>query len=174
MPFHGLIADSPLIYYGGRALHSGLKTSRAGSGAALRGASKTSFTFKAKGLVLYPEFYIYINGPTGAVGRYMTRRAVLMKERAKHQAGYKTGNLRRSLYIKQTSSRQGHTIKIGANVRYAMDHHEGTRPHTIIPKTAPELVFRKGSRVIRTSIVHHPGTKANPFLRDQLRPDILR
>jgi hypothetical protein len=174
MPLHGLISDSPLFYYGGKAVRSSASGGRHGSGPAIRGPSKTTFTFKAKGLVLYPEFYLYINSPTGAVGRYMAKRALLMKERAKHQAGYKTGNLRRSIYIKQTSSNRGHTIKIGADVNYAMAHHEGTRPHTIVPKTAPELVFRKGSRIIHTRLVHHPGSKANPFLRDQLRPDILR
>jgi len=40
---------------------------------------------------------------------------------------------------------------------------EGTRPHTIEPVRAPYLHFKIGDKWVRTKLVNHPGTKANPY-----------
>ena len=66
-------------------------------------------------------------------------------------------------------------VKIGTYTEYALMHHQGTRPHIITPnKPGGNLVFMKGSRVIHTKMVMHPGTRANRYLTDQLRKQILR
>jgi hypothetical protein len=60
-------------------------------------------------------------------------------------------------------------IKIGANSPHAMVHHQGTRPHLIRGKDQQMLRFKKGSRIIYTRQVMHPGTKANKYLTDQFK-----
>ena len=60
---------------------------------------------------------------------------------------------------------------------YAVFVHAGTKPHVILPKfTSREaartigggaalLAFQIGGRWVRTRMVRHPGTRANPFMR---------
>lgn len=45
----------------------------------------------------------------------------------------------------------------------------GTRPHIIRPVTAKALRFTVGGQVVYAQVVHHPGTKANNFLKEALR-----
>ena len=70
------------------------------------------------------------------------------------------GNLRQSIKSSMTGVASG---KIEATANYAYYVHEGTRPHIIRAR------IKKGLANVRTGqyfgkIVHHPGTKANPFL----------
>ncbi|MET8609827.1 hypothetical protein [Streptomyces misionensis] len=46
---------------------------------------------------------------------------------------------------------------------------EGTRPHIIRPRRAKVLRFEVDGRVVYSSVVHHPGTRANNFLGRALR-----
>ena len=46
---------------------------------------------------------------------------------------------------------------------------DGTKPHIIRPKNAKALAFKIGGRVVFAKVVHHPGTKAQPFLDRALR-----
>jgi hypothetical protein len=42
----------------------------------------------------------------------------------------------------------------------------GTKPHDIVPKTKPYLVFKtKDGKWVKTKKVRHPGTKPNPFIQ---------
>ena len=84
--------------------------------------------------------------------------------------GVKTGALRSSISMEHISIRGGQKLTIGSTKSYALAHHQGTRAHFITP-TPPKtvLVFRKGSRVIATPRVLHPGTKPNPYLTSQIR-----
>jgi HK97 gp10 family phage protein len=71
------------------------------------------------------------------------------------------GNLRQSIRSFRTGLAKA-VVMSGAN--YSVYVHEGTRPHIIRP------VRKKGLANIRTGqyfgkIVHHPGTRANPFLQ---------
>lgn len=50
---------------------------------------------------------------------------------------------------------------------------DGTRPHIIRPKRAKALRFRVGGKVVFARIVHHPGTRARPFL-DRALADVAR
>lgn len=46
---------------------------------------------------------------------------------------------------------------------------DGTRPHIIRPRRAQALRFRMGGRIVFAKLVHHPGTRARPFLDRALR-----
>jgi hypothetical protein len=85
----------------------------------------------------------------------------------------RTGNLGRSIHIGSVSATQAETI---ASANYALFVHEGTRPHTIVPRTARALRWapgggstlggrpRAGANVRFAKRVQHPGTRANPFM----------
>jgi hypothetical protein len=52
-------------------------------------------------------------------------------------------------------------------VDYALYVHEGTRPHMIFPRRpGGVLAFEVDGRTVFARSVHHPGTKARPFLRN--------
>jgi hypothetical protein len=48
-------------------------------------------------------------------------------------------------------------------------HHQGTRPHIIVPRRAQTLRFYSRGRIVYSKLVHHPGTKPNRYLTDNLR-----
>jgi hypothetical protein len=85
----------------------------------------------------------------------------------------KTGNLGRSIHIGSVTATQAETI---ASANYALFVHEGTRPHTIVPRSARALRWapgggstlggrpRSGANVRFAKRVQHPGTRANPFM----------
>lgn len=81
--------------------------------------------------------------------------------------GAAPGNLRNHIVKRLVRGKGGvPTMLVGVeNVPYAIYVHEGARPHDIVPKTAPFLVFmgRDGTTVF-TKVVHHPGNKPNRFL----------
>jgi hypothetical protein len=57
----------------------------------------------------------------------------------------------------------------------AFYHHEGTRPHVIRPRRRKALRFlsSRAGGIVFARRVFHPGTRANPFLRDALR-EVIR
>ena len=83
-----------------------------------------------------------------------------------------TGRLRSSIRT-QESSFFGlrPKITIGSDVFYAPFVNDGTAPHIIRPRRAQALRFRIGGRVVYAKVVHHPGTRARPFLDDALKQD---
>ena len=76
------------------------------------------------------------------------------------RASVRTGALLASIQ-KQTSGLSG---SVGPTVPYAVYVEYGTAPHDIRPVNAKVLAFPIGGRMVFTSIVHHPGTKRNPFI----------
>ena len=74
----------------------------------------------------------------------------------------KTGELRASLFSRQTSPYQ---MEIGATAPHAIFVHQGTRPHEILPVRAKALRFMIGNRVVFAKRVWHPGTRAQPFVK---------
>lgn len=62
----------------------------------------------------------------------------------------------------------GLTAEIGYTAKYARWLHEGTRPYTIVPKTAKALRFKVGRQVVFARRVHHPGLRGWPFLAGPL------
>ena len=77
-----------------------------------------------------------------------------------------TGHLRRSLGIRVIGDRviigpDPELADYGAYVEF------GTRPHEIRPKEqGGVLAFRANGRMVYARVVQHPGTKAQPFVRE--------
>lgn len=121
-----------------------------------------------------PVLDFELRNQNGVVGRWLTSMGREITAGAKIQAGVKTGHLKRSIHMEHSRTPIGQLIRVGTNnVSYATMHHEGTKPHIIVPNKAPQLVFMttKGGRprLIRTQIVNHPGTKPNPYLTLPMR-----
>ena len=55
---------------------------------------------------------------------------------------------------------------IQALAPYAVYVVKGTRPHEIRPVNASVLAFEIRGKMVFTPIVHHPGTKPNPFMQN--------
>lgn len=116
-----------------------------------------------------PQFGIMLNNPVGMVGRHMKIAARRVQYAAQRQVGVKTAKLMMSIKaVNHKRTPTGQSIQVGSDVSYALIHHEGSRPHVILPNRAPALVFPYRGRIIRTNRVNHPGTKPNRYLSDNL------
>lgn len=112
----------------------------------------------------------------GPVARHIRAVGARTVIKAKMLAGVRTGQLKRS--IKMTRDRTitaEYAVLVGSDVRHALVHHQGARPHRIVPRTpGGVLVFNgKRGRVV-TKRVNHPGHKANKYLVDALRMSVRR
>ena len=90
--------------------------------------------------------------------------------RAKILCPVDTGRLRASI---RGQAQRTWTLRpqfvVGSDVEYATYVNDGTRPHTIRPRNARALRFVVGGEVVYARVVHHPGTRAKPFLDRALR-----
>lgn len=77
------------------------------------------------------------------------------------EAPERTGYLRSSIGITRKGPLE---YEIGPTAPYAIFVERGTRPHIIRPKTAQVLHFFVDGEEVFTREVHHPGTRANPFV----------
>lgn len=105
----------------------------------------------------------------GPVGRDLNRRLRTLHFRAEQSAGFRTGELRRRMEIKRKVIRTGLEGQVGSPVKYALLHHQGTRPHVILPRRAKSLRFVVGGKVVFAKRVNHPGTRPNLYLTRWLR-----
>lgn len=110
-----------------------------------------------------------MTSPDGEVGQYLTKLGQRVALLAKAQVGVDTGALKRSINFRLVRSGGGLTAVIGSDNRIALMHHQGTRPHTIVPRRAQTLRFYSRGRIVYSKLVHHPGTKPNRYLTDNLR-----
>jgi hypothetical protein len=121
------------------------------------------------------KLHLFLNTPNSGdredLWKYIERRLNRTVFAAKRDVGVRTGALRASISSYHLGNSTGQYAGVRATRPYALMHHEGTRPHLIKPSSAPKLVFVSKSRVVRTSLVKHPGTKPNKFLANNL--DIL-
>jgi hypothetical protein len=106
--------------------------------------------------------------PEGPVGRSLSRRGTRILAAARRQVGTDTGRLKASLRMTHGRSIRGQFIMVGSQLDYALMHHQGTRPHIITPTRSQVMVFANRGRVIYTTQVNHPGTRANRYLTDNL------
>ncbi len=169
MPAWGLVHDSPIFYWAGKGLKvKGSKRSKSTY------IAKIDLKYSFSKVVIYkPILNFELNNPMGMVGRHMHRIGLDIKRDAKAQAGFKTGALKKSIQMEHFGHGNGQTVKIGSNLHYALAHHEGTNPHIITPNPPNKVLqFSSGSRIIRTAMVKHPGTRPNRYLSDQLRRHI--
>lgn len=121
-------------------------------------------------VILYPQAMNHLlRSKTGPVGRDLHKRGMKVLVAAKAQVGVKTGKLKASINIDHGIDIRGQYVKIGSNARYALAHHEGTRPHVITPNRAQVLRFSSRGRIVYARAVMHPGTKPNKYLTDNLR-----
>jgi tellurite resistance-related uncharacterized protein len=91
-------------------------------------------------------------------------RAGMVAVTAKVKAGKKTGRMAKSIDVTDSVRPPFQWFRIEAHTSYAYYHHKGTKPHII----TGSLEFRSHGKSVHTSVVHHPGTRPNPFLRDSL------
>jgi len=111
----------------------------------------------------------YLKNPAGPVGRDLYRRSSKVMIAAKRQVGVKSGALRESINMSYEREITGQAIKIGSPLPYAKLHHEGSKPHVILPVQGKYLKFVSGRRLIFATKVNHPGTRPNRYLSDNLR-----
>lgn len=108
----------------------------------------------------------------GASLRELERTGQRVVNRAKILCPVDTGRLRAS--IKGRANRTW-TLRpqftVSSNVDYASMVQDGTRPHIIRPRTKQALKFTVGGQVVFAKVVHHPGTRARPFLDRALREE---
>lgn len=106
----------------------------------------------------------------GESRRVLMQRGPQVVNRAKVLAPVDTGRLRAAIkgrLVRNWTLRSEYQITV--NVDYAEAVHDGTRPHIIRPRNAQALRFNIGGRIVYAKVVHHPGTRARPFLDRALR-----
>jgi HK97 gp10 family phage protein len=129
-------------------------------------------------------------GTTGrqVVADQLNIGAKLVETQAKKNAPFITGNLRKSIHVLEPASAGSLTTIVEANANYAAVVEEGSRPHEIKPKNKNALRWKSTANfqmaghnlsfktMAFAMIVHHPGTKAQPYMKpaaEQIRPKIL-
>ena len=115
------------------------------------------------------ELDFMLNNPSGDVGKYLAKKGRIVQAAAKAQVGVRSGALRSSIHMRHLRDSRGQFVKIGSSLNYALLHHEGTKPHIIVPDRATVLRFVSRGRVVYAHAVMHPGTKANRYLTDNLK-----
>lgn len=89
---------------------------------------------------------------------------------ARQETPVRTGKLKKSF----RSHYRPIVAKIYPTEKYAIFVHEGTKPHTIEPRTAESLRFKIGNRWVFAKRVEHPGTKPNKFMDRAAKKDTPR
>jgi hypothetical protein len=115
------------------------------------------------------EIDTLLNNPNGEVGRYLAKKGEKVTAAARAQAGFRTGALRASIHMRHMRDSRGQYLKIGSSVKHAYMHHEGTKPHLIMPRRRRTLRFFSKGFMVFTQLVRHPGTKPNRYLTDNLK-----
>jgi HK97 gp10 family phage protein len=82
----------------------------------------------------------------------------LMSAKAPVRSGRLLGSIRKDV--------RGLEATIGPTLPYAIYVEYGTRPHEIRPVYASVLRFEVEGKIVFTRLVHHPGTRAQPFVRE--------
>lgn len=113
-------------------------------------------------------YEVLTESPNGQVGKYLRKRAIILQALAKKQVGVQTGALRKSIRYQVVRDSKGLIATVGSGNRIALMHHNGTKPHIILPRRAQTLRFYSHGRIVYSKLVHHPGTKPNKYLTDNL------
>lgn len=112
-----------------------------------------------------------LRGPKGAVNEFLITRSEIVKRAAVIQCNKRTNKLSKSI-VKRSSSSDGElSMIIGAYQPYALYVHDGTKAHVIMPKKPGGVLHwvDGGGNDVFARVVHHPGYKGNPFLKDNLK-----
>lgn len=110
-------------------------------------------------------------GWDGPMGSDMRRRKRTLEFRARQSVGVKTGKLRADIKSKERVVVDGIQFEVGNwGVRYARAHHEGAKPHKIVPRgPGYPLRFQVAGKTVYAMSVNHPGNRPNPYLARWLR-----
>lgn len=110
-----------------------------------------------------------LNSPTGQIGVFTLKLGNEVAAVGRALAPRVTGELARSIRVYPIQLGVNPSAYVEANAPYALFVHEGTGPHPIDPVNARVLRFpAKSGFIVFTPHVDHPGTAAQPFLRDAL------
>lgn len=133
----------------------------------------------------------FMRSPSGPVLRDLLRRADQLIGLAKQQVGVGSSPAKGSILgaggnpqphlrdtiVKRTdmSRPEGPVVMVGSDAApKALIHHEGSRPHVIMPRRATMLRFvGRTGQVVFARKVNHPGTKPNRYLSDNL-PKVVK
>jgi hypothetical protein len=105
------------------------------------------------------------------VGRDLDRRAERVQDAARRQAGLLYNRLKPSMTREWFVSGRPDmlSIRVGSNVKHALVHHEGAKPHVITARNNGVLRYvNKRGQVVFARSVMHPGHRANRYLTDNL------
>ena len=105
-----------------------------------------------------------LNSPGGPVAQRLLMLGYRVEAAAKSNAPVDTGRLAGSITTILSGGMGGIECQVGTNVEYAIMVHEGTRAHTIVPRSARMLRFESRGGVVFARRVNHPGTAGRPFL----------
>ncbi|MDG4796955.1 hypothetical protein [Micromonospora sp. WMMD1082] len=113
-------------------------------------------------------------GPVGPVVRFVRSVARKVRTRAVLTCPVDTGRLR-SAHREEVGVRLGQVYGFVHNdVEYAAAVHDGGGAHVIRPHRAGGFLrFEAGGQVVFTTLVNHPGTRAQPWLREAME-DVAR
>jgi hypothetical protein len=162
------------VLWGARRIARSL--ARAGTVAAsgFGGTDGVRYTWKVTNVDIYDaELNKMLKGPQGEVARFMREIGQKIQTQSKAQVKIRSGRLRNSIRVTERTWRTERAVEVGSKVRYAYLHHEGTRPHLIVPIRRTHLRFRSGARIVFAKSVLHPGTKPNPYLSRPMRLVVL-
>ena len=120
--------------------------------------------------------YSVFESQRGPVARHIRVLGKQVEILAKSLAGVRTGRLKRSIKMSRdrTTTPGRYAVLVGSDVRHALVHHQGARPHIIKAKRGGTLVFRGSSGMVYTKSVNHPGSDANRYLVNALRAVVRR
>ena len=116
--------------------------------------------------VLHPDLAVLLptSGSTGSSKLVRISRSALSANAVRAQIAADP------MVTTGTTVRQ--TIRVGGDAaEYAVYVHEGTRPHVIRPRNKQVLAFNGREGRVFAREVHHPGTRARPFLRNALESE---
>ena len=127
-----------------------------------------SLSLNANSNAIAKSLDVEINRTNGDLWRYLERKRIPALEGARKMVGVRTGRLRRSISWYHLKNSTGQYVGLKASAPHALKHHEGTRPHLIVPNQGKALRFQQRGVVVFRNSVMHPGTKPNPYLSAQL------
>ncbi|MGI5151378.1 hypothetical protein ACQEVC_34280 [Plantactinospora sp. CA-294935] len=128
-----------------------------------------ALVIKARVDLFQGEVRQLLTGAIGPVVSFVRSVARRVRTRAVLKCPVDTGRLR-SAHREEVGVRRGQVYGFVANdVEYAEMVHDGTGPHIIRPRRPGGVLrFEKGGEVVFTTHVNHPGTRAQPWLREAM------
>lgn len=111
----------------------------------------------------------YIHAEDAPVQRDMWKRGLRVYAGAVAQVGVDTGRMREGIEVNRGRDALGPYVEVVSTDPNTIMHHNGTRAHAIVPNKHKAMRFTKTGGAVFAHSVLHPGTRANPFLTDNLR-----